>query len=131
MVEDIMGPFPHNAPPATISPQNPAGTDGFEFVEFAHPRPEWLAWRFARMGDGPIGRHRSKGVTLYRQGDINYLLNADRNSFAHRFVSEHGPCASAMAWRVVDARHAFEHALARGAEPYQGTDKTLDVPAIK
>jgi 4-hydroxyphenylpyruvate dioxygenase len=32
-----MGPFPHNAPPAKISKENPAGTDGFEFVEFAHP----------------------------------------------------------------------------------------------
>jgi 4-hydroxyphenylpyruvate dioxygenase len=130
-VEDIMGPFPHNAPPATISPENPAGTDGFEFVEFAHPRPEQLAELFARMGYEPVARHRSKMVTLYRQGDINYLLNADRDSFAHRFVLEHGPCASAMAWRVVDARRAFEHAVACGAESYQGPDKTLDVPAIK
>jgi 4-hydroxyphenylpyruvate dioxygenase len=131
MMEDIMGPFPHNAPPATISPQNPAGTDGFEFVEFAHPRPQELATLFERMGYAPVARHRNQAITVYRQGDINYILNADPNSFANRFVALHGPCASAMAWRVVDARHAFEHAVARGAEPYQGADKTLDVPAIR
>ncbi len=36
-----------------------------------------------------------------------------------------------MAWRVVDAEHAFEHAVKNGAEPYEGEDKTLDWPAIK
>jgi 4-hydroxyphenylpyruvate dioxygenase len=126
-----MGPFPHDAPPATISPQNPAGTDGFEFVEFAHPEPRVLAELFTRMGYEPVARHRSKAITLYRQGDINYLLNADPDSFAGRFVAAHGPCAPSMAWRVVDARHAFAHALRRGAEPYEGGDKALDVPAIK
>jgi 4-hydroxyphenylpyruvate dioxygenase len=130
-VEDIMGPFPHNAPPAAISPQNPAGTDGFEFVEFAHPRPQELATLFERMGYAPVARHRGQAITVYRQGDINYILNADPNSFASRFAAAHGPCACAMAWRVVDARHAFEHAVARGAEPYLDADKTLDVPAIR
>ena len=45
-----MGPFPHDAPPATISNSNPAGTDGFEFVEFAHPEPEKLASLFDADG---------------------------------------------------------------------------------
>src|SRR5262245_24110545 len=45
-----MGPFPHDAPAATISKSNPAGTDGFEFVEFAHPEPEKLSELFTRMG---------------------------------------------------------------------------------
>jgi 4-hydroxyphenylpyruvate dioxygenase len=126
-----MGPFPHDAPPATISPQNPAGTDGFEFVEFAHPRPQELATLFERMGYVPVARHRSQAITVYRQGDINYIVNADPNSFAGRFVAAHGPCASAMAWRVVDARHAFEHAVKHGAVPYENGDKTLHTPAIQ
>jgi 4-hydroxyphenylpyruvate dioxygenase len=130
-MEDIMGPFPHDAPPATISKDNPAGTDGFEFVEFAHPQPRELAALFSRMGYRPVARHRHKSVTLYRQGDINYLVNADPESFAGRFVAAHGPCAASMAWRVVDARHAFDHAVARGARPYDGADKTLDAPAIQ
>ena len=120
-----MGPFPHDAPPATISAQNPIGTDGFEFVEFAHPRPDELAKLFVRMGYTPVARHKTKAITVYRQGDINYILNAEPDTFASRFVAQHGPCAASMAWRVVDAEHAFEHAVSHGAEPYDGADKTL------
>lgn len=125
-----MGPFPHHAPPATISPDNPAGTDGFEFVEFAHPEPEKLKATFERMGYVAVAKHKRKNITVYRQGDINYLLNAEPGSFASRFVSLHGPCAPSMAWRVVDAQHAFEHAVKLGAQPYSGADKALDAPAI-
>lgn len=125
-----MGPFPHDAPPAIISEKNPAGTDGFEFVEFAHPEHEKLSELFARMGYAPVARHRTKNITIWRQGDINYVLNAEPGSFASKFVEQHGPCAPSMAWRVVDAKHAFDHAVAKGAAPYEGGDKTLDVPAI-
>ncbi len=125
-----MGPFPHDAPVSEITQDNPAGTDGFEFVEFAHPEPEKLRELFARMGYAPVAQHKTKDITLWRQGDINYILNAEPGSHATRFVGEHGPCAPSMAWRVVDARHAFEHAVAQGAVPYEGADKTLDVPAI-
>ena len=125
-----MGPFPHDAPPATISADNPAGTDGFEFVEFAHPEPEKLEALFERMGYTPVARHKTKNITVWRQGDINYLINAEPDSHAMRFVGEHGPCAASMAWRVVDAEHAFNHAVSKGATPYAGDDKVLDVPAI-
>ena len=125
-----MGPFPHDAPPAKIDENNPAGTDGCEFVEFSHPEPEKLDALFRRMGYVPVARHKTKAITLYRQGDITYVLNAEPGSHAMRFVEEHGPCAPSMAWRVVDARHAFEHAVKKGATPYHGDDKALDVPAI-
>ena len=126
-----MGPFPHDAPQATISAANPAGTDGFEFVEFAHPDPEELRLLFARMGYEKVARHRAKAVELWQQGDITYILNAEPGSFASCFVEDHGPCAPAMGWRVVDAGHAYAHAVAQGAEPYDASDRTLDVPAIK
>ena len=125
-----MGPFPHDAPPAAITPDNPAGTDGFEFVEFAHPEPAKLQALFTSMGYVPVATHKTKDITVWRQGDINYIVNAEPGSHAMRFVEAHGPCAPAMAWRVVDARHAFEHAISRGATPYEGSDKALDVPAI-
>ncbi len=125
-----MGPFPHDAPPAEISRANPAGTDGMEFVEFAHPEPGKLADLFATMGYTPVARHRSKAITVWRQGDINYIVNAEPGMHATRFCEEHGPCAPSMAWRVVDAQHAFDHAVSKGATPYEGEDKTLDVPAI-
>ncbi len=125
-----MGPFPHDAPPAAISAANPAGTDGFEFVEFAHPQPEKLARLFESMGYSEVARHKTKDISLYRQGGINYILNREPGSHAARFVAEHGPCAPAMAWRVVDARHALKRVLELGGKEYTGPDKSLDVPAV-
>ena len=125
-----MGPFPHSAPRASISQENPAGTDGFEFVEFAHPNPDELRALFTRMGYALTARHKTKAVELWQQGDITYVLNDEPGSHARRFVDAHGPCAPSMGWRVVDAAHAFAHAVALGATPYTGADRVLDLPAI-
>jgi hypothetical protein len=83
-----------------ISTENPAGTDGFEFVEFAHPEPDVLRHLFTQMGYTHTATHKTRQIELWQQGDITYVLNADPNSFAARFVDEHGPCAPSMAWRV-------------------------------
>lgn len=128
-----MGPFPHDAAPPAISDANPMGTDGFEFVEYAHPEPEKLGALFETMGFRPVARHRSKAVTLYRQGDVNFVVNAEPDSFAQAFAAEHGPCACAMAFRVVDAQKAFERAVWLGAEPYESRvgPGELRIPAVK
>ncbi len=125
-----MGPFPHSAPKSVISAENPAGTDGFEFVEFAHPEPDELRALFTRMGYLLAARHKTRAVELWQQGDITYILNAEPGSHAMRFVAEHGPCAPSMGWRVVDAARAHAHALSKGATSYDAADKALDVPAI-
>jgi len=125
-----MGPFPHNAPRSTITAENPAGTDGFEFVEFAHEDPQQLRDLFAKMGFSHVATHKVKAIELWKQGDISYLLNAEPASFGMRFVAEHGPCAPSMAWRVVDAQKAFDYAVSKGAVPYTADDKSMDVPAI-
>ncbi len=128
-----MGPFPHDAAPAEITFDNPMGTDGFGFVEYAHPDPAQLHKLFATMGFSPVARHRIKAITLYRQGDVNYLVNEEPGSHAATFAAEHGPCASSMAFRVVDAQHAYKRALEHGAEPADPVLGTLamDVPAVK
>jgi 4-hydroxyphenylpyruvate dioxygenase len=125
-----MGPFPHDTPKAVISAANPAGTDGFEFVEFAHPDPDELRALFERMGYQRSARHRTKALELWQQGDITYLLNAQPGSHATQFVAAHGPCAPSMGWRVVDAAQAYAHAVKNGAQSYEGPGKALDVPAI-
>ena len=125
-----MGPFPHDAPSSEITTENPAGTDGFEFVEFAHPEPEKLRQLFTQMGFIPVAQHKTKAITVWRQGDINYILNAELDSFGSRFVGAHGPCAPSMGWRVAKAKHAYEHAISKGAVAYEKDDKTLDVPAV-
>jgi len=110
-----MGPYPHNAQRAVASEANPAGTDGFEFVEFAHPQPRELASLFELMGFQQVARHRSKDVAVFRPGDVNYLINAETDSFAQQFARQHGPSACAMAWRVSDAGAALERSLSLGA----------------
>ena len=125
-----MGPFPHSAPRATINAENPAGTDGFEFVEFAHPEPQKLRDLFARMGFEQTARHRTKDIELWQQGDITYVLNNEPGSQAMRFVAEHGPCAPSMGWRMVDAKQAYAQAIAKGATPYDSADRMMDLPAI-
>jgi 4-hydroxyphenylpyruvate dioxygenase len=112
---------------------NPMGTDGFEFVEYSSPEPEKLAALFEAMGFQAIARHRSKDVTLYRQGDINFILNAEKGSYAENFHKTHGPSADAMAFRVKDAAVALTRARALGIETYEGSvgPMELSIPAIK
>ncbi|WP_431282257.1 4-hydroxyphenylpyruvate dioxygenase [Humitalea sp. 24SJ18S-53] len=116
-----------------ISDANPMGTDGFEFVEFTSPDMAALEATFARMGFAPVARHRSKAVTLWRQGDVNFVLNAEPDSFAQSFARVHGPCACAMAFRVADAAQAFERAVRLGARPFHGRvgPMELNIPAIE
>ena len=95
---------------------NPMGTDGFEFIEFAAPDPAGLGKLFETMGFKPVARHRLKNVTLYRQGGVNFIINAESDSFAQRFARLHGPSICAIALRVQDAGHAYQRALERGGE---------------
>lgn len=125
-----MGPFPHDAPKAKIDALNIAGTDGFEFVEFAHPEKGHLESLFQSMGFVEVAKHKSKDISLFRQGDVNYIVNREANTPSSRFVQEHGPCAPSMAWRVVDAQNALKCAVGYGAEEYTGSDKTIDAPAV-
>ncbi|GHE94827.1 4-hydroxyphenylpyruvate dioxygenase [Aliiroseovarius zhejiangensis] len=125
-----MGPFPHDAPRAEINAENPAGTDGFEFVEFAHPEPQELRDLFAKMGFEHTANHKARKIELWQQGDVSYLINMEPGSHAAEFIAKHGPCAPSMGWRVVDAQHAFDHAVKMGAKPYEGDGKAMDVPAI-
>ena len=112
---------------------NPMNTDGFEFVEYAAPQPDLLRELFERMGLPVVARHRRKNVTLHNQGDINFIINAESDSFAQKFAREHGPCACAMAFRVADAAAAYARALELGALPGPTTagPMELNIPSIQ
>ena len=112
---------------------NPMGTDGFEFVEYAAPDPGLLRALFRQLGFAEVARHRSKNVTLHKQGDIHFIINAEHDSFAQQFARDHGPCACAMAFRVSDARAAFDRAVRLGATPCPGNPgpMELNIPAIE
>jgi len=112
---------------------NPMGLMGFEFVEFASPTPNVLEPVFERMGFTRVAVHRSKDVALYRQGDINFIVNNEPNSVAAYFAAEHGPSACGMAFRVRDSHLAYRRALDLGAQPVElhPGPMELRLPAIK
>jgi 4-hydroxyphenylpyruvate dioxygenase len=113
---------------------NPMQTDGFEFVEFASPEPAALEALFLMLGFSKIAKHRSKNVFLFRQGDINFILNNEPESHADSFWKTHGPSANAMAFRVKDAAAAIARAKSLGAKVIEGTKvgpMELSIPAIE
>lgn len=116
--------------------QNPLATDGFEFVEYTAPTEDGIAKLkalFLSLGFSEVARHRSKNVSLFRQGDINFILNGESSQPAKAFGHEHGPSACAMAWRVKDAAKAYDYALAHGAKKYERPIgfMELNIPAVE
>jgi 4-hydroxyphenylpyruvate dioxygenase len=112
---------------------NPLGLTGFEFVEFASPEPNVLEPVFQRLGFTEVARHRSKDVSLYRQGEINFIVNREPQSAAAYFAAEHGPSACGMAFRVRDSHQAYRRVLDLGAQPMEMPTGPMELrlPAIK
>ena len=112
---------------------NPMGLMGFEFVEFASPVGGVIEPVFERMGFTLVANHRSKDVVLYRQGEINFIVNREPKSVAGYFAAEHGPSACGMAFRVKDSHLAYKRALELGAQPVElrPGPMELNLPAIK
>jgi 4-hydroxyphenylpyruvate dioxygenase len=112
---------------------NPMGLMGFEFVEFASPTPGVLEAMFERMGFSHVATHRSKDVALYRQGEINFIVNREPKSAAYYFAAEHGPSACGMAFRVRDSHKAYARALELGAQPLDMPTGPMELrlPAIR
>ena len=112
---------------------NPMGLMGFEFVEFASPAPGVVEPVLERLGFTRVARHRSKNVDLYRQGEINFIVNNETPSVASYFAQEHGPSACGMAFRVRNSHQAFARALELGAQPIDLPTGPMELrlPAIK
>jgi 4-hydroxyphenylpyruvate dioxygenase len=112
---------------------NPMGLNGFDFVEFASPKPDAVDALFKQLGFVHVANHRSKDVALYRQGDINLILNREPKSQASYFVEEHGAGACSMGFRVQDSQKAYERAIEMGAQPVDVPTGVMELrlPAIK
>ncbi|MEW6760058.1 MAG: 4-hydroxyphenylpyruvate dioxygenase [Pseudomonadota bacterium] len=113
--------------------ENPMGLMGFEFVEFASPTPGVLEPVFEALGFTKVAVHRSKAVSLYRQGGINFIINNEPKSYAAYFAAEHGPSACGMAFRVKDSHKAYARALELGAQAVEIPTGPMELrlPAIK
>ncbi|MDN0075153.1 glyoxalase [Crenobacter sp. SG2303] len=118
---------------AAFSQDNPMGTDGIEFVEFAALDPVKLGRDFEAMGFAKVAKHRSKNVFLYRQGDINFIVNAEPNSFAQQYARSRGTSLCAVALRVRDATLATCRARELGAWEVQTETGVMElrIPAFQ
>ena len=111
---------------------NPLGLDGIEFIEYATTKPQALGQVLEMMGFRPVARHRSREVLLYRQGDLNIVVNANPSDAQGAGHGSDVPTISAMALRVRDARAAYHYVLERGAwsVPTHAEVMELNIPAI-
>ncbi|MEY4978909.1 MAG: 4-hydroxyphenylpyruvate dioxygenase [Pseudomonadota bacterium] len=111
---------------------NPIGLDGVEFIEYATDKPQALGQILEMMGFRPIARHRSREVLLYRQGDMNIVVNAHPTETHGVNTGSGHPVLSAIALRVRDARAAYRYVVERGAweVPTRAEVMELNIPAI-
>src|SRR5690606_28927432 len=116
--------------------ENPMGIDGFEFVEFAAPgaQGDMLHDYLRKLGFTAVLRHRSRPITVYRQGGVNFLVNEDPDSFAADFAAKHGPSACGFAIRfTTPVDDVFGKVLDNGgsAIDHKAASKAIDVPVVK
>ena len=111
---------------------NPLGLDGIEFIEFVTAKPQALGQVLEMMGFRPVARHRSREVLLYRQGEMNIIINAHSGGLPRTVQPSDTPMISAIALRVRDAATAYLHALDRGAwaVPTNVEVMELNIPAV-
>ena len=112
-----------------MSADNPLGLDGFEFVEFTGPDPDSMVELLERMGFVAAHRHPTLAITRYKQGRINLLVNRDPSGQAAAFREAHGQSANGMAFRVADAKRAYQLALERGAKAADAASGALGADA--
>ncbi len=101
--------------------------NGFGFIEYASSNPEAIDKLFRQLGFSAIKQHKTKNITLYRQGGIDFMLNREKNSFAENFATEHGPCANGFSIVFDDSKAALKHAVDNGSTKIVGD---LDLPAV-
>ncbi|MFC0676825.1 4-hydroxyphenylpyruvate dioxygenase [Lysobacter korlensis] len=116
--------------------ENPLGIDGFEFVEFGAPEGQgaMLHEYFRKMGFTAVLRHKSRAITVYRQGGVNFLVNEDPDSFAADFAKAHGPCACGFAIRFQKSSdEVCQVVLGNGGEAIDNKPETkaVDAPVVK
>lgn len=109
---------------AKITEQNPIGLYGVDFIEYSGTDAQYFENLFKKLGFVEAGKIKNRDIKLFRQGDINYILNTEPDTFAATFAKAHGPSVCATGFRVANATRAFEAAVKRGARAYDGNQST-------
>ena len=111
---------------------NRLGIDGIEFIEYTTSHPQALGQVLENMGFKPVARHRSREVTLFRQGGMNLVVNANPEDARMSGAADGEPVISAVAFRVQDALKAHTRCIELGAwtVPSHAQAMELHIPAI-
>lgn len=111
---------------------NPCGLDGFAFLEFSGPDKQRLHQQFSEMGFQIVGTHKEQDITLFKQGNIEFIVNAAKDCQAETHAKTHGPGACAMGFKVRNAQAAFDYAISHGATPFEDSAHVHhQLPAIQ
>ena len=114
-----------------MSKNNPLNMRGIEFTEFVCPMQcDFMSKIFLEFGFSKLKKHVNKEIIYYRQNNIHFLVNHEKNGFSSDFAKKHGPAICSMGWRVEDSEFAFTEAVRRGARPADETVKDMGYPAI-
>lgn len=110
---------------------NPCGLDGFAFLEFSGPDAVYLHQQFTQLGFQAVAKHSAQDITLYKQGNIQFILNNASDCQAQRHASTHGAGACAMGFKTKNAKAAFSFALEHGASVFEDANHVHHgIPAI-
>ncbi|OGV32942.1 MAG: 4-hydroxyphenylpyruvate dioxygenase [Legionellales bacterium RIFCSPHIGHO2_12_FULL_35_11] len=110
---------------------NPCGLNGFAFLEFSSHDKHVLDKQFTEMGFRKVKTIKNGDITLYKQGNIEFIVNITTDSQAYNHATTHGTGACAMGFKVADAHHALQHALKHGATEFNDKSKLQhNLPAI-
>jgi len=102
----------------TFNEHNPCGLNGFAFLEFSGPESSLLHKQFQEMGFTALAHHQNEEITLYQQGEIQFIVNGSKNSQPEEHANTHGAGACAMGFRVKDAKQAYSYAILHGATAF-------------
>ncbi len=116
--------------PQSLASENPMGTCGFAFIEFATHDASPMMALFESFGFTAVAHHREKPIMLYQQGEIIFMLNTSVEGFAAEFVAKHGPCCCSVGFRVKDAKNAMKHAHVQHADEYTRGNQSFCLPTL-
>lgn len=105
-----------------VTEKNPCGLNGVDFIEYSGPQAAFFETLFKNLSFKEVGQMHGRNIKLFRQGNINFILNCEPQTFATEFAQVHGPSITSTGFIVENAKQAYQTAVSRGARPYEGDD---------
>lgn len=112
-----------------MNEQNPIGLRGVSFVEFSGDA-DFYHNLFGKFGFTKVAENQEQMLALYRQGQINFIVNSNPKSYAVDFYKKHGPCVSGMGFYVENSEAGYSEVIKRGGQPIKTATTLLPFKSI-